>query len=54
MRILVHFHLSNNDDDHHVHELHHKVKRMIVVLTLIMREVKEQDCVSDIVYSHII
>lgn len=55
MRILVHFHLSNNDDDNqHVHELGHKAKRMIVVLTLIMCKVKEQACVSVIVYFRLI
>lgn len=40
--LLVHFHLSNNDNDHHVHGLDHNAKRMTVVLTLIMCEVKEQ------------
>lgn len=38
----------------HVHELGHKAKRMIVVLTLVMCEVKEQACVSVIVYFHLI
>lgn len=53
MRILVHFHLSNNDDNQHVHELHHKAKKMIVVLTLIMCKVKEQASVSVSVYFHL-
>lgn len=50
---MVHFHLSNNDDNPHVHELDHKAKRIIVVLTLIMCDVKEQACVSAIVDFHL-